>query len=33
MAESKEITLEEWKHRPVVERAHEVLGWILERQQ
>jgi cardiolipin synthase len=31
--ESKEVTLREWKHRPVFERAHEVLGWILERQQ
>jgi cardiolipin synthase len=33
IANSKEITMREWQHRPVVERAHEVLGWILERQQ
>jgi cardiolipin synthase A/B len=33
ISESKEVTIEEWRHRPVVERAHEVLGWILERQQ
>ena len=33
MRESQEITLREWQRRPVFERAHEVLGWILERQQ
>lgn len=33
MRQSQEVTLREWQHRPVYERAHEVLGWILERQQ
>jgi len=32
-AESRRISLAEWKHRPVSERAPELLGWIFERQQ
>jgi cardiolipin synthase len=30
---SKEITYEQWKNRPHIERAHELFGQILERQQ
>jgi cardiolipin synthase len=33
LADSRRITLEEWRHRPVTERAPELLGWIFERQQ
>ncbi|HEY4010450.1 MAG TPA: phospholipase D-like domain-containing protein [Acidobacteriaceae bacterium] len=33
LAESRRITLDEWRHRPVTERAPELLGWIFERQQ
>jgi cardiolipin synthase len=33
LAESREVTYEEWRHRSILERAHEVLGWVLERQQ
>ena len=33
LAESRRISLDEWQHRPVAERAPELLGWILERQQ
>ncbi|MFP5261270.1 MAG: phospholipase D-like domain-containing protein [Blastocatellia bacterium] len=33
MAESHEVTYEEWKRRSIFERAHEWLGWVLERQQ
>ena len=33
MNASQEISLRDWQRRPVFERAHEVLGWILERQQ
>jgi cardiolipin synthase A/B len=33
LAESRRISLDEWRHRPVTERAPELLGWILERQQ
>lgn len=32
-AESHEIHYAEWKKRPVLERAQEYFGWILERQQ
>jgi cardiolipin synthase len=31
--ESREVSYEEWRHRSIFERAHEVLGWVLERQQ
>ena len=33
VAESRRVSLDEWRHRPVTERAPELLGWILERQQ
>lgn len=33
LSESVEITYEQWKRRSLVERAHEWLGWVLERQQ
>jgi cardiolipin synthase len=33
MAESRAITYEQWQHRPLVERAPEILGWVLQRQQ
>ena len=33
MAESHAVTYEEWKRRSFFERAHEWLGWVLERQQ
>jgi cardiolipin synthase A/B len=33
LSEAKEITFEEWKRRPILERGPELLGWILERQQ
>ncbi|WP_228370725.1 phospholipase D-like domain-containing protein [Candidatus Korobacter versatilis] len=33
LANSELITLEKWKHRPVLERAPELLGWVLDRQQ
>jgi cardiolipin synthase A/B len=33
LAHSRRITYEHWKRRSVFERAHEWLGWILERQQ
>lgn len=33
MAESKVVTYEEWKRRSLLERAPEVLGWVLQRQQ
>jgi len=30
---SQRISLEEWRHRPLTERATELLGWVFERQQ
>jgi cardiolipin synthase len=33
MAHSRQVTYEQWKRRSIFERAHEWLGWILERQQ
>ena len=30
---SRRITFEEWGHRPAIERASELLGWVIERQQ
>lgn len=33
LRESRRVSLEEWRHRPVTERAPEMLGWIFERQQ
>lgn len=33
LAESEAVSYEEWKRRSLFERAHEWLGWVLERQQ
>ena len=33
LTESRRVSLDEWEHRPVTERAPELLGWIFERQQ
>ena len=33
MAESKAISYDDWKRRSLLDRAHEWLGWVLERQQ
>jgi cardiolipin synthase len=33
LRESCRISLHEWRHRPVTERATELLGWVIERQQ
>jgi cardiolipin synthase len=33
LAESQAVSYEEWKRRSLIERAHEWLGWVLERQQ
>jgi cardiolipin synthase len=33
LAVSHRVTYEEWSHRPAIERAHEWLGWVIERQQ
>lgn len=33
MAESRAISYDEWRRRPLVERAPELLGWVLQRQQ
>lgn len=33
LRQSCRVSLEEWKRRPIFERAPEVLGWIFERQQ
>ena len=33
LLESRRVTLDEWRHRPIVERAPELLGWNFERQQ
>lgn len=33
LEQSRQITLEEWRHRPVIERATELLGWVFARQQ
>ena len=33
VSESREVFYEDWRRRNVFERAHEWLGWILERQQ
>lgn len=30
---SRRISLEEWQHRAITERATEILGWVFERQQ
>lgn len=33
LRDARRISLQEWEHRPVTERAPELLGWIFERQQ
>ena len=33
LANSERITYEAWRHRPVLERAPELLGWVFARQQ
>jgi cardiolipin synthase A/B len=33
VANSREVTFEQWAHRPWLQRAPELLGWVLERQQ
>jgi cardiolipin synthase len=33
MAASRRVTWHDWQNRPVIERAHEWLGWIVERQE
>jgi hypothetical protein len=33
LAESRRVTYSRWSRRPIFERVHEWLGWILERQQ
>jgi cardiolipin synthase len=33
VAESKLVSYEDWKRRSIFERAHEIFGWLLERQQ
>jgi cardiolipin synthase len=32
-ARSRAVSLGEWKRRSILERAHEMFGWLLERQQ
>ncbi len=33
LANSRQVTYESWRRRPVLSRAPELLGWVLERQQ
>jgi cardiolipin synthase len=33
LLESRRVSLDEWTHRPITDRAPELLGWIFERQQ
>jgi cardiolipin synthase len=33
VASSREITYEQWRKRNIFERAPELFGWVLERQQ
>jgi cardiolipin synthase len=33
LAQSRQVTYEEWQRRSVFERAQEAFGWLLERQQ
>jgi cardiolipin synthase len=33
LADSRRVTYKKWSRRPIFERLHEWLGWILERQQ
>ena len=31
--ESLSVSYQDWRQRSILERAHELLGWVLERQQ
>jgi cardiolipin synthase len=33
VAQSRQVNYQNWRRRPFVERGHELLGWLLERQQ
>ena len=33
LRQSKRVSLQDWRHRPVRERATELIGWVFERQQ
>ncbi len=33
LSDSRQISLDDWRHRSVTERATELLGWVFERQQ
>ncbi|HEY2941505.1 MAG TPA: phospholipase D-like domain-containing protein [Vicinamibacteria bacterium] len=33
VAQSRQVSYQNWRRRPFVERGHELLGWLLERQQ
>lgn len=33
LAESRPVTYQDWRRRSILERGHEALGWLLERQQ
>ncbi|MBA3914931.1 MAG: cardiolipin synthase B [Acidobacteriales bacterium] len=33
LAQSKRVTYEDWRRRPVLQRAPELLGWVLQREQ
>ncbi|PYQ17032.1 MAG: cardiolipin synthase B [Acidobacteria bacterium] len=33
VADSRRVSYKSWRRRPLVERGHELLGWLLERQQ
>ena len=33
LSQSRKVSLEEWKHRPVTDRVTEMMGMIFERQQ
>jgi cardiolipin synthase A/B len=33
LKESRRVSLEDWKHRPITERATELMGMVIERQQ
>jgi len=33
LAQSRQVSYQTWRRRPFVERGHELLGWLLERQQ
>jgi cardiolipin synthase len=33
LRQSQRVSLQDWRHRPVTERATELIGWVFERQQ